>query len=73
MPIGMPIATTVPNVNVRISIAARIPITSLVDVSLGESTVPIEPPPTTSMPAFVPGSAASMHPLRLRPRSARSS
>ena len=58
--IGMPIATTVPKVKVRISIAARMPITSLVEVSFGESTVPIEPPPSTSMPAFLPGSAASI-------------
>jgi hypothetical protein len=59
VPMGMPIATTVPNVKVRISIAARMPMTSLVDVSLGERTLPIAAPPTTSMPAFRPGSAAS--------------
>ena len=41
-------------------IAARMPMTSLVEVSFGESTVPIEPPPSTSMPAFFPGSAASI-------------
>ncbi len=58
--IGMPIATTVPKVKVRISIAARIPIRSLVEVSLGESTDPIDPPPWTSIPAFLPGSAASI-------------
>ena len=57
-PIGMPIATTVPNVSVRISIAARMPIRSLVDVSLGERVEPIEPPPSTCIPAFTPGSAA---------------
>ncbi len=60
VPIGIPMAMNVPNVKVRISIAARIPMTSLVDVSLGERTLPIEPPPTTSMPAFLPGSAAFM-------------
>ena len=60
VPIGMPIATTVPNVNVRMIIAARIPMMSLIEVSLGESTLPIEPPPSTSIPAFLPGSAASI-------------
>ena len=54
----MPIATTVPNVSVRISIAARMPIRSLVDVSFGERVEPIEPPPSTCIPAFSPGSAA---------------
>ena len=59
VPIGIPIATSVPKVNVRMIIAARMPITSLVDVSFGDSVLPIEPPPTTSMPACVPGLAAS--------------
>ncbi len=60
LPIGIPIATTVPKVKVRISMAARMPIRSLVEVSFGDSTVPIEPPPSTSMPAFTPGWASSI-------------
>ena len=59
VPIGIPIATTVPKVNVRITIAARIPIRSLLAVSFGDRVEPIDPPATTSMPAFSPGSAAS--------------
>ena len=64
-PIGMPIATTVPNVSVRISIAARMPIRSLVDVSLGESVEPIEPPPLDLHPGLRPGFGGVHHPLRL--------
>ena len=60
VPIGIPIATTVPNVNVRISIAARMPIRSLVEVSFGDSVLPIEPPPSTCIPACRPGLAASI-------------
>ena len=63
--IGIPIATIVPNVRVRMIIAATIPITSLDSVSAGDSSVPIGPPAATCMPAFTPGSRRVEHALRL--------
>ena len=57
--IGKPIATSVPKVNARMTIAAAIPITSLLSVSAGESLLPTEPPTATCRPAFTPGLPAS--------------
>ena len=57
--IGIPIATRVPKVSARMIIAAVSPTTSLDSVSGSESSVPIEPPAATFIPALRPGSAAS--------------
>jgi hypothetical protein len=48
--IGSPIATSVPNVNARMIIAASKPITSLLSVAGSESSLPTEPPTATSIP-----------------------
>ena len=45
--------------------------TSLVEVSFGDSTVPIEPPPSTSMPAFFARLGGVHDLLRLVARSGR--
>ena len=55
--IGSSIATTVPNVNVRITIAATIPISSLDSVEGFETFCPSCPPVSTSRPAAFAGSA----------------
>ena len=57
--IAIPIATSVPKVRVRITIAANRPIMSLLSVSGSDSSEPIWPPAATFIPAFRPGSAAS--------------
>ena len=49
--IGSSIATTVPNVNVRITIAAMIPISSLDSVAGLDTFCPSWPPVSTSIPA----------------------
>ena len=56
--IAMPIATSVPKVKVRISIAAIRPIRSLLPVSGSDSSDPIWPPAATFIPALRAGSAA---------------
>ncbi len=58
--IGSTIAATVPNANVRITIAARIPISSLISVEGLETFCPSWPPVCTSRPAASAGLAASM-------------
>ena len=58
--IGSSIAATVPNVSVRITIAAMIPISSLDSVEGLETFCPSWPPVSTSRPAALAGSAASM-------------
>ena len=50
--IGRPIATRLPNTSARITIAERLPISSLVLVSGCESSLPIGPPTATWRPAF---------------------
>ena len=58
--IGSSIETTVPNANVRITIAAMIPISSLISVEGLETFCPSCPPVSTSRPAAFAGLAASM-------------
>ena len=58
--IGRTIATTVPNVRVRMTIAAMIPISSLDSVEGLETFVPSCPPVSTSSPAARAGLAPSM-------------
>ena len=57
--IGSSIAVTVPNVNVRITIAAMIPISSLDSVDGFETFWPSWPPVCTSSPAASAGLAAA--------------
>ena len=57
--IGISIATTVPNVKVRMNIAARIPMSSLDSVAGLEIFVPRTPPVWTSMPTFSVGPFAA--------------
>ena len=58
--IGSSIDTTVPNVSVRMTIAAMIPISSLDSVAGFETFWPSWPPVCTSSPAAFAGSAPSM-------------
>jgi len=58
--IGSSIETTVPNANVRITIAAMIPISSLISVEGLDTFWPSCPPVCTSRPAALAGLAASM-------------
>ena len=58
--IGSSIETTVPNVNVRMIIAAMIPISSLDSVAGLETFWPSWPPVSTSSPAAFAGSAPEM-------------
>ena len=58
--IGSSIATTVPNTNVRISIAAMIPISSLDSVDGLDTFWPSWPPVCTSIPAAWAGLAAAL-------------
>ena len=59
--IGSAIATSVPNVNARITIAAMIPISSLDSVDGVDTFCPSWPPVCTSSPAALSGpEAASM-------------
>ncbi len=57
--IGRPIATSVPNVNARMIIAAAKPTISLLSVAGSDSSPPTEPPTATFMPAFTPGLPAA--------------
>ena len=57
--IGSSIATTVPNVNVRITAAAMIPISSLDSVAGLDTFWPSWPPVSTSIPAACAGLAAA--------------
>ena len=57
--IGIPIATSVPNVKARMIIAATRPIITLLSVLGSESSEPIGPPTATCIPAAFPGAAAS--------------
>ncbi len=57
--IGTPIATKLPNVSARISIAVSSPTTSLLSVGEGESAVPMVPPAATSMPCLRAAAVAS--------------
>ena len=57
--IGSSIAVTVPNVSVRITIAARIPTSSLDSVAGLETFLPSWPPVCTSRPAAFAGFAAA--------------
>ena len=52
-------ATNVPNVKARMTIAVAMPITSLLSVAGSESSLPTWPPAATSMPARLAGSAVS--------------
>ena len=58
--IGRSIATPVPKVRVRITIAAAIPISSLISVEGLETFWPSAPPVSTSNPALLAGEARSM-------------
>jgi len=58
--IGITIETTVPKVKARITIAARIPISSLDSVAGLETFCPNGPPVSTVSPASFAGEAASM-------------
>ena len=57
--IGRKVATSVPNVNVRITIAAAIPITSLISVAGTDSFEPSCPPVAVSRPAAFAGFVAA--------------
>ena len=59
MKIGRSIATTVPKVNVRITIAAMIPISSLDSVAGLDTFWPSCPPVCTSIPAASAGPCAA--------------
>src|SRR5215467_11654854 len=58
--IGSSIATTVPNVNVRITIAAMMPISSLISVAGLDTLAPSWPPVSTWIPAAWAGLAAAL-------------
>ena len=55
----MPIVTRLPSTRLRMSMATRMPMTSLVSDSSVDSVVPMLPAAWTSMPACSAGSAAS--------------
>ena len=57
---GIDIATAVPKANSRMTIAAAMPITSLISVPCWETSVPRYPPTPTRSPASVAGAVASM-------------
>ena len=59
IPIGIPIATTLPNVKVRMTIAARMPINSGISLSELDRVEPMDPPASTSIPTFCAGAVAS--------------
>ena len=69
--IGIPIATIVPKLRVRMSIAATIPMTSLDSVSGVDSSAPTGPPAATCIPAFDAGFRRVEHTLCLVGRQAR--
>ncbi len=56
---GSPIATRLPSTSVRMSMAARMPTTSLLSVACVDSSLPIEPAAATWMPASLAGRVAS--------------
>lgn len=59
---GRIIAVTVPKANSRITTAAASPTASLLSVSAFDTAWPRYPPASTSIPAALAGSAASMTP-----------